>query len=162
MNASAGWENFLVAEVGASAALAGLLFVAVSINVTKILEYKTTVSRAAEALLLLLSVLFAGSFALVPRQSNEALGAELLGTGLVLCCITLSLQLHQINKGQQQWWWLPTRMSVCQSAMLSFCITGVLLLAHNPGGMYWFLPACLLAFIGGVTSAWVLLIEILR
>jgi hypothetical protein len=27
-----GWENFLVAQVGASAALAGLVFVGVSIN----------------------------------------------------------------------------------------------------------------------------------
>jgi len=35
---TAAWANFFVAEVGASAALVGLLFVAVSINLTKIIE----------------------------------------------------------------------------------------------------------------------------
>ncbi len=33
-----GWENFFIAELGASAALAGLVFVGLSINLTKILN----------------------------------------------------------------------------------------------------------------------------
>jgi len=49
MNAAKDWTDFLVAEVGASAALAGLLLVAISINVANILEYRSTVTRAAEA-----------------------------------------------------------------------------------------------------------------
>jgi hypothetical protein len=32
-----GWENFFIAEMGASAALVGLIFVGVSINLTRIL-----------------------------------------------------------------------------------------------------------------------------
>lgn len=163
MNATHGWDDFLVAEVGASAALTGLLFVAISINVAKILEYRTTVTRAAEALLLLLSVLFACTFALAPGQSDRVLGVELLGTGLALGSITLALQLRRFSRGQEyRWWWLPSRILQCQAAAFSFSITGLLLLAHHPAGMYWFLPACLFAFVGGVTSAWVLLIEILR
>ena len=35
---AAPWANFFFAEVGASAALVGLLFVAVSINLKRILE----------------------------------------------------------------------------------------------------------------------------
>jgi hypothetical protein len=34
----AGWENFLIAEVGASAALLGLVFVAISINLARIIS----------------------------------------------------------------------------------------------------------------------------
>jgi hypothetical protein len=34
-----GWQSLFVAEAGAAAALAGLLPVAVSINLTRILEY---------------------------------------------------------------------------------------------------------------------------
>jgi hypothetical protein len=30
------------------------------------------------------------------------------------------------------------------------------------GGLYWFVPAVILGFIGSVANAWVLLIEILR
>jgi hypothetical protein len=53
-------------------------------------------------------------------------------------------------------------MFFCQAAAVSYCIPGILLLAHHPAGMYWFLPACLFCFAGGLVSAWVLLIEILR
>jgi hypothetical protein len=36
------------------------------------------------------------------------------------------------------------------------------LLVLADGGLYWFVPAVALGFIGAVTNAWVLLIEILR
>ncbi len=41
-----GWENFFVAEVGASAALAGLIFVGVSINLNRILSLPRLPDRA--------------------------------------------------------------------------------------------------------------------
>jgi hypothetical protein len=36
------------------------------------------------------------------------------------------------------------------------------LLLSAGGGLYWFVPAVMLGFIGSVANAWVLLIEILR
>ncbi len=45
-----GWENFLVAQVGASAALAGLVFVGVSINLARILSSGSLPEYALEAL----------------------------------------------------------------------------------------------------------------
>jgi len=54
---TAGWENFVVAEAGASAALTGLLFVAVSINLTRILSFPHLPGRAAQAVMVVLSVL---------------------------------------------------------------------------------------------------------
>lgn len=52
-----GWERFLVAQVGASAALAGLVFVSVSINLARILSSGGLPESALEALVLLLAVL---------------------------------------------------------------------------------------------------------
>jgi modulator of FtsH protease len=48
---TAGWDSSFVAEVGAPAALAGLLFVAVSINLTRILQFPQLPGRAAETLI---------------------------------------------------------------------------------------------------------------
>ena len=51
------WDSFFVAEVGAAAALTGLLFVAVSNNLDRILQFPKLPSRAAETMsLLLLSI----------------------------------------------------------------------------------------------------------
>ncbi len=53
----ADWANFFVAEVGASAALTGLVVVAISINLAKILSYPSLPDRAAEAPFALVGVL---------------------------------------------------------------------------------------------------------
>jgi hypothetical protein len=46
------WANFFVAEVGASAALTGLIVVAISVNLSKILAYEQLPRRAAEPLVM--------------------------------------------------------------------------------------------------------------
>jgi hypothetical protein len=60
-----GWGELFLAEAGASAALAGLLFVAISINLTKILEVRGLVGRAGEAIELLVTGLLAWSILVV-------------------------------------------------------------------------------------------------
>ena len=47
---TAEWESLFVAEAGASAALAGLLFVAISINLERILQGAGLSGRAGEAM----------------------------------------------------------------------------------------------------------------
>jgi hypothetical protein len=53
----ADWSNFFVAEVGAAAALTGLIVVAVSINLTRILSFEQLPARAGESLVILISAL---------------------------------------------------------------------------------------------------------
>jgi len=77
----ADWSNFLIAETGAAAELAGLIFVAVSINLSEIIEYQGVAGRAAEALALLIGVLLIGTFGLAPNQSGRILGSEFVAVG---------------------------------------------------------------------------------
>jgi MFS-type transporter involved in bile tolerance (Atg22 family) len=64
-----GWENFFLGELGASAALTGLIFVGISINLGKIMESSYLPNRALEALVVLVAVLFLTSLLLIPNQS---------------------------------------------------------------------------------------------
>jgi modulator of FtsH protease len=64
--ATEGWENLFVAEAGVAAVLAGLLFVAVSINLAKVLRHPGLPGRAAEAIVLLVGALVACTLGLVP------------------------------------------------------------------------------------------------
>ena len=76
----AAWTGFFTAVTSAAAALAGLLFVAVSINLKNILEGTSMLpARAAETLAVLLFVVISCALALVP-QDVELLGTEILSS----------------------------------------------------------------------------------
>ncbi len=152
------WDNFFVAEAGAAAALAGLLFVSVSINLTRILQLPSLPPRAAEALVLLLAVLVLALLALVPGQSPAVLGAEVSVLG-VLLWIGLTLTLARSGRPRQR---VVMRVLINQLPPIMFVIAGVMLYSGHPSGLYWLVPATLLAIAAGVLGAWVLLIEILR
>jgi hypothetical protein len=86
------WAAFFAAVTGAAVALAGLLFVAVSINVDNILKNTMLPARAAETLAILLFVMISSALALVP-QDVELLGAEILVIAVPLTAITARSQL---------------------------------------------------------------------
>src|SRR5579871_2371445 len=71
------------AEVAASAALTGLVFVAVSLNLKPILDFPSLPRRVLKALCMLTLVLVISSLAMVPGQGSALLGLELLVLGLV-------------------------------------------------------------------------------
>ena len=159
------WESFFVAEAGAAAALAGLVFVAVSINLARILEFPTLPMRVLEALVSLLSVLVTAIFSLVPAQSVFVYGAEIAGLGLfVWACqlVALMQTLKDDKEYAHHFVRLSTRVMMNQLSPLLLLIAGGLLLIGHAGGVYWLVPATLAGFAGGMFGAWVLLIEIQR
>ena len=95
---AAEWESLFVAEAGASAALAGLLFVALSINLERILKGSGLPGRAGEAIVLLLTVLVVSTFGLVPGQSPRVLGAEVLGFGLLPWLILIAIHVDAVRR----------------------------------------------------------------
>jgi hypothetical protein len=156
-----GWDNFFVAEAGAAAALAGLVFVAVSINLTRVLEYPHLPARAAETLIALLSVLVVTTFALVPGQSPRAYGVEIGATGLVIWTIQ-TVMLVRAQKMDHQYSRAALRVLMNQLPPLPFFIAGGLMAIGHPAGVYWVVPGTLLSFAAGIFGAWVLLVEIQR
>ena len=160
-DAMQGWHDFFVAEAGASAALAGLLFVAISINLTRILEFQHLPARAAEALLALVSVLAIATFALIPRQSFLVCGIEIGGTGLVVWELQ-SLALARTWKGAHPQAKRALRVLANQLPPLPFIVAGGFLAAGHFNGIYWVVPGVLLSFAAGIFGAWILLIEIQR
>jgi hypothetical protein len=68
------WLEFAVAIVGAAAVLSGLLFVAMSINIERIMGIVTLPTRGAGTLVLFVIPLLIGTWILIPEQSAVAPG----------------------------------------------------------------------------------------
>jgi hypothetical protein len=157
-----GWENFLIAQVGASAALAGLVFVGVSINLARILSTGSLPEYSLEAVVLLLAVLVISSLLLVPQPLTAA-GIELLLAGLADTAILLFLVVYtrrKIDPCYYGYLWFRAALSLC--ATLPFAIVGIAVLVWNTGGLYWIVLGTLLSIIVAIYDAWVLLVEINR
>jgi hypothetical protein len=162
MNEMGDWANFFVAEVGASAALTGLVVVAISINLSRILAYAYLPGRAAEALILLAGVMLLTSLALVPHQPTELLGTETLAIGLVMFAAPAVIQLRSRGSDAMS----PSRKLIrtCLTAAPSLLIVlaGVVLACGSSAGLYWIAAGVVLSLVTGILTTWVLLIEILR
>ncbi len=158
---TAGWENFFVAEVGAAAALTGLLFVAVSINLARILAVQHLPDRAGETLVVFGGALAVATFGLIPEQGPVALGCEVGATGLLVWGATVKSQWRAYRYVEARQW-LARRVIGTQLATLPFVVGGALLLRGSRSAMYWVVAGVLASFLSGMQNAWVLLVEILR
>ena len=156
------WTDFFVAGAGASAALAGLVFVAVSINVDRILKFRGLPDRALATVMLLLSVVLVSLIGLIPGQSRTALGVELLCVGLGFAVGILVLTRRSMAGGDRQRLHVLFHWLLIGLGTVPVVLGAVSLLAEAGGGLYWVAAGILLATIGAVANAWVLLVEILR
>jgi hypothetical protein len=157
------WSDLFVATAGASAALAGLVFVAVSINIERILSFPGLPERSLETLLFLVSVLLVSVVGLVPGQSHLALGLELLLVGLAIDAVVLRQPTTQVKDGEtMRRSWRLSRWSLRIVATVPFLIGAVSVIAQSGGGLYWVFAGIVLAIAAAVANAWVLLVEILR
>lgn len=150
-----------VGVAGASAALAGLLFVSLSINLARILADPWLPRRAGLTLLLMFETLLIAVVGLVPGQSRTALGAELLIVGIVWWFFATAAFAWRRPPMVQP---IPNVVNAVavQLATLPVIVAGVTQLVGSGGGLLWLFPAIVLLLGTGVLNAWVLLVEILR
>ena len=161
--AAGSWIGFGTAVATAAAALAGLLFIAVSINLKQILEVKSLPSRAAQTLILFATPLISALLVVVPGQARVALGVELLATGLCIGGVQAWLNMRAPRgQGETAWHRLVGRVFPTVLSCVCLAVAGATLLAAAGGGLYWLVPSVLAALIFGLINVWVLLVEILR
>jgi modulator of FtsH protease len=157
------WAAFGVATAGAAAALAGLLFVAISINLERILQFPSLPHRAAQTVILFALPLLVSLLLIVPGQPRAALGSELLVIGVVAGTFMLVADARTPMSEQE------TKITRAFARILPpvvscgcLAVAGATLITEAGGGLYWVVPAVLAAVIFGLINAWVLLVEILR
>lgn len=167
---SGNWSEFATAHVGASAALLGLVFVGLTINLRDVVASRLLVNRAAEAVILLASVLATSTAVLIPGQARGALSAELivLGFGIFTAVYLLQRGAGAATAASDDGHGGAPRVTIVLRRVFGIgssvlvVIAGITLAATSGGGLYWWPAAIVAAYTGAVANAWVLLIEILR
>jgi len=157
------WSNFFSAEVGASATLTGLLFVAVSINLSKIISIPHLASRVAKGLMTLVGVMFAASLCLVPGQPTSALGVELITLGAFIWVTVTMLQRASASGNPHiSHLQLVGQRILTQLSAIPLVVCGASLICAQGGGLFWLLGGVIASLTSALLDAWVLLIEIHR
>jgi hypothetical protein len=158
-----GWDNFFEAQVGASAALAGLVFVGISINLTKIIASGYLPNRAQEALLIMLVNLIVSALFLVPAQTSFSLGIEVLAGGLLAWASVTALHRDSFKRMDAEFRSRALPAAVMgQLSVISIWVAGGVMIVAGPIGVYWLVPGLLLSYVVALANAWVLIVEINR
>jgi hypothetical protein len=157
------WYSLFSVTAEAAATLTGLLFIGVSINLSKILSMPALPERALVSIMLLLTIVVLSIFMLVPRQSFTALGTEVLVTGVVVWVTVLVIDIGNRNALKNQYKkHFILNVVLDQVAMMAYFAGGIALLSSGEKGLYWMVAAIIFSFFKAIMDAWVLLVEINR
>jgi uncharacterized membrane protein len=157
------WTPVFSAVVGASAALTGLLFVSLSINLSHVIKEPGLIGRAVEVLVLLTSVLIISTMLLMPGQTAGATSIEILTVAgiefVFLGVIHVRSPRRALGVSPPMF---AMRVAAAQASPVIMAVGGVSLLTQNGGGLYWIVPAMVIAMVTAIIGAWVMLVEIVR
>jgi hypothetical protein len=150
-----GWHDFYLCAGGAAAALAGLLFVAMSIRLNAILRQPRPRGRATANLTTLLFLLVVALVLLMPAQPNGLLGAELALVGGAMLVYTLVLEHRTVHRVG----FMLTGGRVMGNVGYALVfVAGLSVAAGRLGGLLWLPAAVLLLFAFAFLSAWRLML----
>ena len=151
------WHEYYVMLGSAAAALAGLVFVGLSIHADAVALDPLHRVRARNLTAGIIYVTAVAALMLTPGQGRHALGAELILGGLIigwLFATPLRRFGERISGG------VRLRMIVSVSACLISVAAGVSQVAHRGGGLYLLVPAAIAGVTLNVFGAWSLLIDL--
>ncbi|MGH3002284.1 MAG: hypothetical protein ACRDM1_06440 [Gaiellaceae bacterium] len=153
------WHDFFVMLGGASAALAGLVFVGLSIHARAVASDPLHRVRARNLTAGIVSVTIMSALVLTPGQGLTALGVELVIGGAFLGFVfsaPLRLYRTRVDSG------LLARTAGAVAASVLTVWAGASLLAHGGGGLYFLVVSGLFGILLNVFGAWTLLVGLAR
>jgi hypothetical protein len=154
------WSNFFFMVGSGAAALAGLIFVAMSINHEIIIRNTTHKNRAINMLTGFTAVFMASSFALIGNQSLGVLGAEWLVLWLTATALFIRGYVRAIRAGMSSIGLTTPRLAGGTLCYLAEVFGAIFLMLGSSAGLYIAAIGMTILFAFLISGAWLLMIGI--
>jgi hypothetical protein len=154
------WNDFFVMVGGGAAALAGLIFVAMSINPKIIFRNATHKNRAINMLSGFTAVFMACGFGLFGNQSLETLGYEWCALWVIATVIFVRGYVTALRAGMSSIGLTAPRLTGGTLCYLAEVVGAVLLILGRSTGLYIAAAATVALFGFLISGAWLLMIGI--
>ena len=151
------WADFANTVAGGAAALAGLLFVGLSLNLAEVLKYPGVPARAAVTLGLTIAILLTAIFVATPGQDPRVLAVEIAVIGIFGALVAGLYQREERSPARTMY---LTLLPLVPAVLL--IVGAVSLWQQRGGGLYWVTASVTTGFVAASANAWVLLVEIKR
>jgi len=154
------WNNYFLMVGGGAAALAGLIFVAMSINLRVIIRNSTHRNRAINMLTGFTAIFMACSFELIGNQDPGVLGFEWLVLWLIATVIFIRGYVKAIGAGMSSVGLGWPRLAGGTICYIGEVVGGILLILGRSEGLYIAAIATIVLFGFLISGAWLLMIGI--
>ncbi len=157
------WSNFFVLVGSGSAALTGLVFVAITINLRRVAEDATQRYRAINMLNGFTSAFVISSLALMGQQTYQTLGIEWLIVSLLAAAVNTNGYVQAFRLRESSRYALnPVRIVGGSACYLGQIIGSLMLLLGSGSGIYVAAVALIANFYFLISGSWLLIVGTLR
>jgi hypothetical protein len=157
------WQTLYTALASSTAALTGLLFIALSLNLRAIVKRPDSMALARETLGSLICLLILTILMLIPGQPRQLLGAELIVGSLITIAVGTSMQFRTLKRiaiERRLRWGL--RVLLLDLGTTTTLVGGISLIAGQFGGLFWLAPTILIYTVWPLANAWLLVVQVAR
>jgi hypothetical protein len=154
------WHDFFVVTGGGAAALAGLVFVAMSINLDVVAQDATHRGRAINMLSGFTAAFMICALALMGGQSHQAVGAEWLVVAIVAAAIYVGNYVRAAKRGGTKAVLRPDRLAGGVTCYVAEIVGAVVLILGYVAGLYVAAVGLIIYFAFLISGAWLLLVAV--
>lgn len=154
------WHDFFVMVGGAAAALTGLVFVAMSLNLEPIAHDTTHRNRAIGTLIGFSAAFMICAFALMGNQNRLSIGLEWLVISSIAAAIYILGYVQARKRGKSSLGLGFYRLVLGTSIYIAEIIGSIMIILGHTAGLYVAAIAMILLLAYTITGAWLLVIGI--
>ena len=154
------WHDFFVMVGGGAAVLLGLVFVALSLNVSVITQDATHRYRAKDTLSGMAGVFVICALVLMGGQDHVAVGIEWIVVAAISVAVYIHGYVQAVRRGGSVAWLLERRVVVLAVLYAGQLVGAALLVADHVAGLYVAAVAMVASLAFMISGAWLLVVGV--